>query len=63
VAAPHTTKRPGDSINVTRIEHDNLESAVQDNRRVLERIERKMDDLSRAVTELKQLIRSITPVP
>jgi hypothetical protein len=56
VAAP----RPGDSIDVTRIEHDNLESAVLDNRRMLERVERKMDDLSRAVAELKQPIRSIT---
>jgi hypothetical protein len=45
-------------VNVTRIEHENLESAVQQNARRLERLDARLDALARDVAELKKLIRS-----
>jgi len=47
-------------VNVTRIEHENLESAVQANARRLERLDEKLDALAREVAELKKLMRAIT---
>ena len=38
-------------VNVTRIEHENLETAVRENRRAIERVERKVDDLTRELTK------------
>ena len=52
--------RPGDSVNVTRIEHENLESAVRENRLALERLERKVDDLAHEMALVKKMVRSLT---
>jgi hypothetical protein len=60
VPVSRKSTRPGDAMNVSRIEHENLESAVRENHNALQRVERKVDDVARDVAELKRLVRSIT---
>ena len=50
-------RRPGDSINVTRIEFENMESAVRTNRVRIEKLEAQMDALQRELAELKKTFR------
>jgi chaperonin cofactor prefoldin len=50
-------ERPGDSINVTRIEFENMESAVRTNRVRIEKLEAQMDALQRELAELKKTLR------
>jgi len=51
-----------DQVNVTRIEHENVESAVRENARSLQRLERKMDDLAKEIATLQRAIRALTPL-
>jgi len=62
VVTPRKTKRPMDQVNVTRIEHENVESAVRENARSLQRLERKMDDLAKEIATLQRAIRALTPL-
>ena len=52
--------RPGEALNVTRAEHENLESAVRDNARQLERLHTKIDTIVRDIAELSRLVRLLT---
>jgi hypothetical protein len=49
--------RPGDSLNVSRIEFENMESAVRTNRVRIEKLEAQMDALQRELAELKKALR------
>lgn len=49
--------RPGDSLNVARIEFENLESAVHAVHARIEKLEAKMDGLQRDIAELKKAVR------
>jgi prefoldin subunit 5 len=49
-------------VNVTRIEHENVESAVRENARSLQRLERKVDDLAKEIVALQKAIRALTPL-
>jgi predicted nucleic acid-binding Zn-ribbon protein len=54
---PKGDLRPGDSINVSRIEFENIESAVRTNRLRIEKLEARMDALQRELAELKKALR------
>jgi hypothetical protein len=54
---------PSGAHDVSRIEHDNLEGAVRDHRRRLERIEHRMDDVAREVAAPSKQLRSMTGTP
>ena len=62
VPTPRKTKRPMEQVNVTRIEHENVESAVRENARSLQRLERKVDDLAKEIAALQKAIRALTPL-
>lgn len=49
--------RPGDSINVSRIEFENLESAVRANRVRIEKLEARVEAALRELAELKEALR------
>jgi hypothetical protein len=54
-----TPKRPGELVNVTRIEFENLDSAVRSNRLRIEQLETKFESLLRELAELKQIVRAL----
>jgi len=59
MAGPRKPPRPGESMNVTRIEYENIEHAVIDNARRLEKLDGRVDGLSRQIEDLARLIRSL----
>jgi hypothetical protein len=54
-----STRLPGDATNVSRIEHENLDAEVRANGRRLERLETKVDALTRNLADLTKLIRAL----
>jgi len=51
--------RPGDAINVSRIEYENLETGVRANAARLDWLEAKFDGMSRELTEVKRLMQEL----
>jgi hypothetical protein len=63
VAAHPNAPLAGDTLDVSRIEHENLSSEVVTNRRRFERNERRIMALERTVEELKRLLQVLQADP
>jgi hypothetical protein len=51
-------KLPGEAMNVSRIEFENIEAVVRKNFQRLGRVEERLDTLNREIAELIKAIRS-----
>ncbi len=54
---PRSPVRPGEAVDVSRIEHENLVTEVVANRQRFERLEKQIEKLTAEVEALKKLLR------
>lgn len=52
----HATPLPGDTLDVSRVEHENLAAEVVDNGRRLERLEAQIQHLASDLAALRKLM-------